>query len=474
MARLTNLPVQQYRGTAAKTDAYTGPEGELTVTTDSHGLRIHDGAKKGGHAVAMAVQKILAGDGISVVGGTLGVDNTIAVKPATEDALGGLIVGKNLDVNADGTVSTKDWTAAVDELNADTGAALAPLLYDTAFVNVPGETATVIGRAIGELAWTLLPVRAAGFQLLDGSLIYSTGIYAAFYNYMVQLKNTGEHDNLFITETAWQQSITQYGVCGKFVLDTTAGTVRIPKVTGHVEGTIDKNAVGDLIEAGLPNITGGFSTNTHSDAQNASDNMLYGAFTRKPASTKTGVLKDNNQLISCDHGSNYLDASLSSPIYRDDINTVQTQSIKGYVYIIVGTYAKSDLQVNIDNVATDVRQAVTIAQEAYDKAGMVELKGTRTTTGDWTITGLTVGKPLYILMDDNIGSGQRYFFIGVVSGGIGGCLKNEADSPFLVGKGESSCAIISTDVFVTIPTSTTVVLRTQTNSTDVAQLYAYQ
>lgn len=299
MARLTNLPVQQYRGTAAKTDAYTGPEGELTVTTDVHGLRIHDGALKGGHAVAMAAQKISAGDGIAITGGTLGVDNTIAVKPATEDALGGLIVGKNLDVNADGAVSTKDWTAAVDELNADTGAALAPLLYDTALVNVPGETATVLGRSVGELVWALLPVRAAGFQLLDGSLIYSTGIYAAFYNYMVQLKNTGEHNNLFITETAWQQSVTTYGVCGKFVLDTTAGTVRIPKVT-LVEGTIDAGAVGELVEAG------------------------------------------------------YLSAS----------GTTMVRYNKGFLYIIVGTYAKSDLQVNIDNVATDVRQAITVAQEA--------------------------------------------------------------------------------------------------------------
>ena len=363
MARLTNLPVQQYRGTAAKTDAYTGPEGELTVTTDSHGLRIHDGAKKGGHAVAMAVQKILAGDGISVVGGSLGVDNTIAVKPATEDALGGLIVGKNLDVNADGTVSTKDWAAAVDELNADTGAALAPLLYDTAFVNVPGETATVIGRAIGELVWTLLPVRAAGFQLLDGSLIYSTGIYAAFYNYMVQLKNTGEHDNLFVTETAWQQSVTKYGVCGKFVLDTTAGTVRIPKVTGHVEGTIDKNAVGDLIEAGLPNITG----NPGWVGRSNSGDHMSGAFYKNDNITSA----DRQNYVTSTGGA-YFDASLSSPIYRDDINTVQTQSIKGYIYIIVGTYAKSDLQVNIDNVAGDLSHQGARITVVEDRVHIVE------------------------------------------------------------------------------------------------------
>lgn len=361
MARLTNLPVQQYRGTAAKTDAYTGPEGELTVTTDIHGLRIHDGVSKGGHAVAMAAQKISAGDGIAITGGTLGVDNTIAVKPATEDALGGLIVGKNLDVNADGTVSTKDWTAAVDELNADTGAALAPLLYDTALVNVSGETATVLGRSVGELVWALLPVRAAGFQLLDGSLIYSTGIYAAFYNYMVQLKNTGEHDNLFIAETEWQESVTTYGVCGKFVLDTVAGTVRIPKVTGHVEGTIDSAAVGTLIEAGLPQV---IITNSEETKLQGGATVAARAGVLEVTSNGTGSYTVSTGLgntagvgleLNRNNSVSSVDLTAQNPIYGNS-ETVQTQSIKGYLYMIVGTYAKSDLQVNIDNVAADIQR----------------------------------------------------------------------------------------------------------------------
>ena len=350
MARNTPNPVQQYRGTTAQHANYAGAAGEITVDTTKKTVVVQDGVTKGGTPLAKEAVKLIAGEAITITGGTLAGDNTIAAKIGSTGQRGVLQVGENLQAS-NGVVSSLAWTAEVEELDASNSDALSDDLHDAAFVNVTGENTSVVGRAIGELAWTLLPVRAAGFQLLDGSLIYSTGIYAAFYNYMVQLKNTGEHDNLFITETAWQQSVTQYGVCGKFVLDTTAGTVRIPKVTGHVEGTIDKNAVGDLIEAGLPNITGYTRLQEH----NSGDVTTFthtGPFTVSVHSqgNSSGGFSSN---VAAKTQINF-DASRSSPIYRDDINTVQTQSIKGYLYIIVGTYAKSDLQVNIDNVASDL------------------------------------------------------------------------------------------------------------------------
>lgn len=346
MARNTPNPVQQYRGTTAQHANYAGAAGEITVDTTKKTVVVQDGVTKGGTPLAKESVKIKAGESITVTGGTLAGDNTIAAKIGSKAQRGVLQVGDNIEVS-NGLISTLDWTAEVEELNAANATALSDAMYDAGFVNVTGENTSVVGRAIGELVWALLPVRAAGFQLLDGSLIYSTGIYAAFYNYMVQLKNTGEHNNLFVTETAWQQSITKYGVCGKFVLNTTNGTVRIPKVTGHVEGTIDKNAVGDLIEAGLPNITGTFQRASSS----SSSGNTTGAFYDITGGTNRYSAGTNGNGATAG-----FDASRSNPIYRDDINTVQTQSIKGYIYIIVGTYAKSDLQVNIDNVAADIQR----------------------------------------------------------------------------------------------------------------------
>lgn len=41
--------VQHLRGNTAKNDIFTGSAGELTVNTDSHSLRVHDGVKVGGY-----------------------------------------------------------------------------------------------------------------------------------------------------------------------------------------------------------------------------------------------------------------------------------------------------------------------------------------------------------------------------------------------------------------------------------------
>ena len=43
--------VQVSGGTRAQQNAYTGPSRELTVDTEGHELRIHDGVQAGGHRV---------------------------------------------------------------------------------------------------------------------------------------------------------------------------------------------------------------------------------------------------------------------------------------------------------------------------------------------------------------------------------------------------------------------------------------
>lgn len=44
--------LQLRRGTTAENNAFTGLESELTVDTEKHALRLHDGVKQGGYPVA--------------------------------------------------------------------------------------------------------------------------------------------------------------------------------------------------------------------------------------------------------------------------------------------------------------------------------------------------------------------------------------------------------------------------------------
>lgn len=205
-------------------------------------------------------------------------------------------------------------------------------------------------RNIGEIVASTTPLTDAGLHLLDGSLI-SYGSYQGFVDYIADLYNSGDYDDLFETEANWQTSVTTYGVCGKFVYDSTNSTVRLPKISGFIEGTLNDALLGDLTEAGLPNITG---TATLTGASNS---KLYintsGAF-RKIDSTQNNRIEPNtstNTYIKQDGFD--IDASLSNSIYGNS-NTVQPQSIKVLYYIVIANTVKTEIEIDIDEVASDL------------------------------------------------------------------------------------------------------------------------
>lgn len=158
----------------------------------------------------------------------------------------------------------------------------------------------------------------------------------------------------FCTEEQWQTSITTYGVCGKFVYDDVNNTVRLPKITGIVEGTTDLTALGDLVEAGLPNITGTFYNSNYKQMHNGSS----------PYASSSGAFTNTNQ--GGTGGSNWganggvftFNASRSSDVYGKS-STVQPQTIKVLYYIVIATSTKTDIEVDIDQVTTDINQIVT-------------------------------------------------------------------------------------------------------------------
>lgn len=212
------------------------------------------------------------------------------------------------------------------------------------------------------------------------------------------------------TEAEYQQAISTYGVCGKFVFDPTNETVRLPKVTGLIEGTIDSSALGTLVEAGLPSIlhthTGtAASSGAHTHSRGTMDitgtiqgrpnhdgtntGGLYsasGAFSfgkntgDKISSLTTGnmstskynadkvTLKASNSWSgsTSENGAHTHTVTTNSNSSVNDIygksSTVQPQTIKGYLYIIVGTSATMDIPVDVSEIANDL--AATQAQLA--------------------------------------------------------------------------------------------------------------
>lgn len=224
----------------------------------------------------------------------------------------------------------------------------------------PDALPIVAARNIGETVFSLAPLSDAGLHLLDGSVLSAGGMYAEAVAHFAALQ--ADYPNLFVTEAAWQTSVSTYGVCGKFVYDSGAGTLRLPKVTGHIAGTIDPTAIGDLIEAGLPNITGKTAARTLSTTTGAE-----GAFYRGSANGTSFSVSGTERFYEL-----FIDASRSSSIYGNS-DTVQPQAIKGFVYMVVSNRTKTQIVADIDEISADLQLKADVDLGNVTSAGQVRM-----------------------------------------------------------------------------------------------------
>lgn len=255
------------------------------------------------------------------------------------------------------------------------------------------------GRNFGELVYSSIPLSDSGLKLLDGSLIQGTGIYKNFVDYIASIVNT--YSSIFTTEENWQATVTQYGVCGKFVYNSTNNTVRLPKVTGFVEGTVDINALGDIVESGLPQHSHGASeTTAGGHNHNRGDMNIWGSvlFTEVGDSDKSTIRSSNGAFTNTNPyvggygqiqptGENYVQrldfnasrswtgntswngnhthsitiSNANNNIYKTSANKVQPQSVKMFVYIVVANgINKTDIELDIDDITTDLNYKADI------------------------------------------------------------------------------------------------------------------
>ena len=309
-------------------------------------------------------------------------------------------------------------------------------------------------RNIGEIVQSVVPLTDAGLHLLDGGLISGTGIYKEFVDYIAGLYIANPNANYFITESAWQSSVATYGVCGKFVYDSVNNTVRLPKITGIIEGTIDSTALGDLVQAGLPlmytsttgshahtrgtqNITGSMAitSGSYSDLFDETVDM-YGAFsgtkTALYADSHTGIAIQGYSVVNFNAATTWSgETSLAGDHYHTtswgaNVNTVQPQTIKAFVYIVVATSVKTDIQVDIDEIATDLNGKAGTDLANVNNSGkslaaswaMPSAIGTDYTLPASTDTFTAPGNG-YVSINKRSGNAGEYFYLTNITNGIG-------------------------------------------------------
>lgn len=152
-------------------------------------------------------------------------------------------------------------------------------------------------------------------------------------------------------EQVWQQSVADYGVCGKFVYDSTNNTVRLPKLGNQLYST-------SLTTAPVSIFGDGYALGLKANGSNDFGMGFYTGSTRvtmgtgwtdKPLGTTStiGNIPADNQPVGLNpnpnlsHIKGIADLSEAAPV---DV----------FYYIVVATSVKTDVQVDIDEIATDL------------------------------------------------------------------------------------------------------------------------
>lgn len=219
-------------------------------------------------------------------------------------------------------------------------------------ISTDNETFTTIGTITNSATIYPYDIRLGINESQANPFLGSIDLNSSYININGQRwwNGTTQIVDCFTAEGSWQASVSQYGSCGKFVYDSVNNTVRLPKVTGFIEGASDVANLGDLTQAGLPD-----HTHTY--------NPAYWGVGTYYSTSGPGQVDYNQSTTGL--------ASASNPIYGRS-NTVQPQSIKVLYYIVIATSTKTDIQVDIDEIATDLNGKADVDLTNCTKPHIVE------------------------------------------------------------------------------------------------------
>lgn len=197
--------------------------------------------------------------------------------------------------------------------------------------------------------------------------------------------------NAFTTETNWQAEKTnsKLGQCGKFVVDDTAGTIRLPCVV-NAQGLVDLALIGEIKSESLPNINGScdFFGGAISDATSAT-----GSF-KISATGKTGT----NIPASSTSGTTYKLALEASPTYQDNA-PVQQEAVQ-YPYCIIVNTGVDEAERPINNY--QVNNVYSYGMSKYYK-GTMNNNSWLKSAGQWNSENVYTGMYQWLVEQMNAG-----------------------------------------------------------------------
>lgn len=295
---------------------------------------------------------------------------------------------------------------------------------------------------IGMILSSAVVQNDAGLHLLDGSSLLDDGIYSQFCNWIKARKAENSANVPTCTEAEYTTEMNTYGQCGKFVIGT--DYVKLPTITKFIEGLSNIADIGKSLAAGLPNITGLAQVDRYVGA------VVSGAF------SYSNIFENVSYSSGTQHGGATLnlDASKSNPIYGKS-NTVQPQATKYPYYIVVATTAKTDIQVDIDNISNDLARldsSLTTAKTDIQSKAMEFVAHYKFGTAEKYICELTnrddfkdyIWK-IYFCVYGSIGDGGDYYIAFYKSDNTNAC--SQYNFTHLMTGNPTSLGTISSDIY---------------------------
>lgn len=227
-------------------------------------------------------------------------------------------------------------------------------------------------RNVGQIIQSTLPITDAGLHLLDGSSVLGGGSYDAFVEFIGDLYTAGTSPECFCTEAEWQTSVTNYGSCYKYVYTAANGntpaSVRLPKATTEHGALIKSYSSGTdwyrIYQDGWCEQGGVASSSDDITFLKEFKDTNYSSLatwqvTSSLYETSLTIYSKTTATISFRIG--YYNMSLTSFSGRDfdwqacgyiDISDYQFYPV--YEYVVIATSVKTQIEVDIDEIATDL------------------------------------------------------------------------------------------------------------------------
>ena len=211
--------------------------------------------------------------------------------------------------------------------------------------------------------------KPAGVQLFSGQEV-SRAAYSKHWG----LVNSGKRT--LVTEAEWQAYVAEHGFCPWFSEGDGSTTYRFPLVQGvHPKFVAALAEAGQYLEAGAPNIAGKLGRLPRNLGAQQGYPQSEGALYYETSGISE--IHNANSDSKSQSGFIVLNASLSSSVYRDDIDTVQPPALT----FLLGEYVVSSVAVVGEADAESLLASVT-QLEAAIKYTVSSINGTMLFTLD--------------------------------------------------------------------------------------------